>query len=279
MRFSLVYRLLLLGWLLFSTGASLAAGSEDSPFITVASTTSTEQSGLLGYLIPAFRQTRGIDVYVVAVGTGEALKIGERGESDVVLVHDKTRELEFMRNGFGSVRREVMYNDFVVVGPRDDPAKIDSTHDAVAALRKIAAAKARFFSRGDLSGTEAAEERLWAEAGGAPTAARDLWYVKTGASMEQTLATAASTNGYTLTDRGTWVHFRDRGELTIVVKDDPRLFNQYAVILVNPARYPQIKAQMGMAFIDWLTSPAGQAKIASYEVDDQQLFFPDYVKP
>ena len=203
----------------------------------------------------------------------------ERGECDVVLVHDKARELQFMRNGFGSVRREVMYNDFVVVGPRDDPAKVDAMHDAVVAFRKIAAAKARFVARGDLSGTEAAEERLWAEAGGLPVAARDLWYVKTGGGMEQTLATAASTNGYALTDRGTWVHFRNRGELKIVVEDDPRLFNQYAIILVNPVRYHQVKAQMGMVFIDWLTSPAGQAKIASYKVDSQQLFFPDYVKP
>ena len=160
---SLVYRVLLLGSLLFAASASLEAAAEDYPFITVASTTSTEQSGLLGYLIPAFRQTSGIDIYVVAVGTGEALEIGERGECDVVLVHDKTRELPFMRNGFGSVRREVMYNDFVVVGPRNDPAKIDATHDAVAALRKIAAAKARFVARGDSSGTGAAEERLWAE--------------------------------------------------------------------------------------------------------------------
>src|SRR5215472_12999830 len=189
-----VYHLLLLGSLLFAASASRAA-AEDYPFITVASTTSTEQSGLLGYLIPAFRQTNSIDIYVVAVGTGEALEIGERGECDVVLVHDKARELQFMRNGFGSLRREVMYNDFVVAGPRDDPAKIDATHDAVVALRKIAAAKARFISRGDSSGTEAAEERLWAEASGLPIPTRDLWYVRTGGGMEQTLATAASTNG------------------------------------------------------------------------------------
>jgi tungstate transport system substrate-binding protein len=279
MHFSVFCRVLLLGSLFFASRASLEAGAGDYPFITVASTTSTEESGLLGYLIPAFRQASGIDVYVVAVGTGEALEIGERGECDVVLVHDKIRELQFMRNGFGSVRREVMYNDFVVVGPRDDPAKIDAPRDAVAALRKIAAAKARFVARGDLSGTEAAEERLWAEAGGLPIATRDLWYVRTGGGMEQTLAAAASTNGYALTDRSTWVHFRDHGNLKIVVEDDPRLFNQYAVILVNPVRHPQVKAQMGMAFIDWLTSPAGQAKIASYKVDDQQLFFPDYVKP
>jgi tungstate transport system substrate-binding protein len=278
MGFFSVYRVLLLGSLLFAA-TSPAAGAQDYPFITVASTTSAQQSGLLGYLIPAFRQTIGIDVYDVAVGTGEALKIGERGECDVVLVHDKARELQFMQNGFGSVRREVMHNDFVLVGPKDDPAKIDATHDAVAALLKIAAAKARFVARGDLSGTEAAEERLWAEAGGLPVAARDLWYLKTGGGMEQTLTAAAWTNGYALTDRGTWVHFRDRAELKIVVEGDPRLFNQYAVILVNPVRHPQVKAEMGMAFIDWLTSPAGQAKIASYEVDDQQLFFPDYVEP
>jgi tungstate transport system substrate-binding protein len=279
MRSSLVYPLLLLGSLLGAATTSPAIDAEDHPFITVASTTSTEQSGLLGYLVPVFRLTSGVDVYVVAVGTGEALAIGEHGECDVVLVHDKTRELRFMQNGFGSIRREVMYNDFVLVGPKDDPAKIAGTHEAVAALRKIAVAKARFVSRGDLSGTEAAEERLWTEAGGLPVAARDLWYVKTGGGMEQTLAAAASTNGYALTDRATWVHFRDRGELEIVVEGNPSLFNQYAVILVNPERHPQVKAEMGMAFIDWLTSPAGQVKIASYKIDGQQLFFPDSVEP
>src|SRR5215471_12085501 len=255
--FSLVYRVLLLGSLLFTASALLEAGAEDYPFITVASTTSTEQSGLLGYLIPTFRQTSGIDIYVVAVGTGEALEISERGECGVVLVHDKTRELQFMRDGFGSVRREVMYNDFVIVGPKDDPAKIEATHDAVAALRKIAAARVRFVSRGDSSGTEAAEQRLWAEAGGRPIVARDLWYVKTGSGMEQTLAVAASTDGYALTDRGTWVHLRNRRNLKILVDSDPRLFNQYAVILVNSARYPQVKADLGMAFIGWLTSRQG----------------------
>ena len=276
MRFLPDRRVVFLGSLLFAAGTPLEAGAEDYPFITLASTTSTEQSGLLGYLTPAFTQTAGVDVYVVAVGTGEALEIGERGECDVVLVHDKTRELQFMRNGFGSVQREVMYNDFVVVGPKDDPAKIDGSHDAVAALRKIAAAKARFVSRGDLSGTEAAEQRLWAEAGGLPIAARDLWYVETGSSMEQTLAAAASANGYALTDRATWLHFPDRRDLKIVVENDRRLFNQYAIILVNPARHPQVKAELGMAFIDWLTSPAGQAKIAGYKAEGQQLFFPDY---
>lgn len=279
MKFLLLRRLMLLGSLLLAIGASFESRSQDYPFITVASTTSTEQSGLLAYLLPAFTETTGIDVYIVAVGTGEALKIGERGDCDVLLVHDKTRELQFMRDGFGSVRREAMYNDFVLVGPKDDPAKIDATHDAVAALRKIAAARARFVSRGDLSGTDTAEQRLWAEAGGHLEAPRDLWYVRTGSSMEQTLTTAASSNGYTLTDRGTWAHFRDRRNLKILVDDDPRLFNQYAVLLVNPARNPQVKADMGMAFIDWLTSPAGQAKIANYKVEGQQLFFPDYREP
>jgi len=248
-------------------------------FITVASTTSTEQSGLLGYLVPAFTQTTGIDVYVVAVGTGEALKIGERGDCDVLLVHDATRELQFMRNGFGSVRRKVMYNDFVIVGPKDDPAKIDATHDAVAALRKIATAKARFVSRGDLSGTEAAEQRLWTEVGSRPLAARDLWYLRTGSGMGQTLAAAARANGYALADRGTWVQFRDRRDLKIVVEDDPRLFNQYAAILVNPARHPQVKADMGMVCIKWLTSRQGQDKIASYKVEGKQLFFPNFLEP
>ena len=279
MRFDPLRRRMLLGSVFFAAGASFESRADDSPFITVASTTSTEQSGLLAYLLPAFTQTTGIDIYVVAVGTGEALKIGERGDCDVLLVHDKTRELQFMRDGFGSVRREVMYNDFVIVGPKDDPAKIEATHDAVAALRKIAAARVRFVSRGDSSGTEAAEQRLWAEAGGRPIVARDLWYVKTGSGMEQTLAVAASTDGYALTDRGTWVHLRNRRNLKILVDSDPRLFNQYAVILVNSARYPQVKADLGMAFIGWLTSRQGQAKIANYKVEGQQLFFPDYVEP
>jgi tungstate transport system substrate-binding protein len=270
-------RRILLGLLFFAAlCAPLKARAEDHPFITVASTTSTEQSGLLGYLLPVFTRTRGIEVLVVAVGTGQALKIGERGDCDVVLVHDKARELQFMQNGFGSVRREVMYNDFVIVGPEDDPAQIAATHDAVAALRRIAAANARFVSRGDISGTDAAEQRLWTDAGGPPIAARDLWYVKTGSSMEQTLTTAVSTNGYALTDRGTWVRFRNRGNLKIVVDRDPRLVNQYGVTLVNPARHLEVKAALGMAFIDWLTSRQGQDAIASYKVDGEQLFFPNY---
>jgi len=227
--------------LLFAAGASHRTHAKDYPFITVASTTSLEQSGLLGYLLPVFTQTRGIDVLVAAVGTGQALAIGERGECDVVLVHDKAPELQFMHDGFGSVRRVVMHNDFVLVGPKFDPAGIAATHDAVVALRKIAAAKARFVSRGDMSGTDTEEQRLWAEAGIHPIAAHDLWYVRTGSSMEQTLTTAASTNAYALTDRSTWVQFRDRRNLEIVVDHDARLFNQYAVMLVNSARHPTVK--------------------------------------
>jgi len=274
-----VTRRLVLGSLFFAVGESLGAHAKDYPFITVASTTSLEQSGLLGYLLPVFTQTSGIDVLVAAVGTGQALEIGERSECDVVLVHDKTRELQFMQNGFGSVRREVMYNEFVLVGPKYDPAGIGATHDAVAALGKIAAAKARFVSRGDMSGTDAEEQRLWAEAGTHPIAAHDLWYVTTGSSMEQTLSTAASINGYALTDRGTWLQFRDRRDLEILVDHDERLFNQYAVMLVNSARHPTVKAEMGMAFIDWLTSRQGQDAIASYKIAGEQLFFPDYVEP
>lgn len=213
---------------------------------------------------------------MVAVGTGQALKSGERGECDVVLVHDKSRELQFMQNGFGSVRREVMYDDFVLVGPGDNPAKINGTHDAVAALRKIAEVKAPFVSRGDISGTDAAEQRLWTEAGGRPAPGRDQWYLQTGSGMEQTLTTAASMNGYTLTDRATWAGFSDRRHLKIIVDGDPRLINQYSVILVNPARHPQVKATLGMGFVAWLTSPEGQDMIASYKLGGEQVFFPDY---
>ena len=184
-----------------------------------------------------------------------------------------------MQNGFGSVRRMVMHNDFVLVGPKFDPAGIAATHDAIAALRKTAAAKARFVSRGDMSGTDSEEQRLWAEAGTHPIAAHDLWYVQTGSSMEQTLTTAASTNAYTLTDRGTWVQFRDRRNLEIVVDHDARLFNQYAVMLVNSALHPTVKADLGMVFIEWLTSRQGQDTIDSYKVAGEQLFFPDYVEP
>jgi tungstate transport system substrate-binding protein len=278
MRILFLCRDILLASVVFVAAAWIPAHAEDRPFITLASTTSLPQSGLLGYLLPAFTRRTGIEVYVVAIGTGQALKSGELGECDVLLVHDKPRELLFMQNGFGSLRREVMYDDFVLVGPEDDPAKIKGTHDAPAALRRIAAVEAPFISRGDRSGTDAAEQRMWAEAGGRPLPDRNAWYVETGSSMEQTLTTAGETNGYALTDRSTWVKFEDPRRLVMLVDRDPRLRNQYTVMLVNPARHPQVKAALGTRFIDWLTSEEGQSMIAGYRVKGQQLFFPDYVE-
>jgi tungstate transport system substrate-binding protein len=247
----------------------------ETPYIIVASTTSTEQSGLFGHLLPAFTRSSGIDVRVVAVGTGQALKIGERGDCDVLFVHDKPSELKFVADGFGIGRREVMYNDFVLVGPSADPAKVDGGHDVVVALRKIAAAKAPFVSRGDDSGTDKAEKRLWQEAGTDIKAVSGTWYRDTGSGMGPTLNTTAAMEGYTLADRGTWLSFQNRRALKIVVEGDRRLFNQYGVMLVNPQRHPSVKQALGQRFIDWLISPAGQASIAAYQINGQQLFFPN----
>ena len=255
-----------------------SAGAEDK-FITVASTTSTENSGLFTFLLPAFTKATGITVHVVAVGTGQALKIGERGDADVVFVHDREAELRFVAAGFGVGRREVMYNDFIVVGPKSDPAHVMGAADAVGAFKKIAAAKAIFLSRGDLSGTNAEELRLWADAGIDVKKEGEGWYRDTGSGMGATLNTAAGVGGYTLADRGTWLGFRNRGDLAIVVEGDKRLFNQYGVMLVNPARHPTVKAEWGQAFIDWLTAPAGQQTIAGYKINGEQLFFPNYKPP
>jgi tungstate transport system substrate-binding protein len=264
------HTLLLLGVLL--AAAPVAA---EAPYITVASTTSTEQSGLFGHLLPAFTQATGIEVRVVAVGTGQALKIGERGDCDVLFVHDRPSEMKFVADGFGVERHEVMYNDFVLVGPSGDPAKVDGGHDIVAALRKIAAAKAPFVSRGDDSGTDKAEKRLWQDAGIDVKPASGTWYRDTGSGMGPTLNTAAAMNGYTLSDRGTWLSFQNRRELKIVVEGDRRLFNQYGVMLVNPARHPNVKQDLGRSFIDWIVSSDGQAAIADYQINGQQLFFPN----
>lgn len=253
-------------------GASARAAT---PYIIVASTTSTEQSGLFGHLLPAFTKESGIEVRVVAVGTGQALKIGERGDCDVVFVHDRPAELKFVADGFGVERHEVMYNDFVLVGPAADPAKVAGGHDIVAAFRKIAAAKAPFVSRGDDSGTDKAEKRIWKDAGIDVKAASGTWYRDTGSGMGPTLNTAAAMDGYTLSDRGTWLSFQNRRELRIVVGGDKRLFNQYGVMLVNPARHPAVKQALGRRFIDWLISPEGQHTIASYKINGQQLFFPN----
>lgn len=243
--------------------------------ITVASTTSTEQSGLFGYLVPLFSKVEGISVKVVAVGTGQALDIGRRGDADVVFVHDRPAEDKFMSEGQGVKRFDVMYNDFVIVGPRSDPAHIAGGKDVAEALRKIAAAKAPFISRGDKSGTHAAELRLWKEAGVHPAAGKDTWYREIGQGMGPALNMASSSNAYLLSDRGTWLSFRNRGELAVLTEGDKRLFNQYGVMLVNPAKHPNVKAQDGQAFIDWLISPKGQDAIAGYKVGGEQLFFPN----
>jgi tungstate transport system substrate-binding protein len=254
-------------------GSTSAVAQE--PFITVASTTSTEESGLFGYLLPSFTKETGIEVRVVAVGTGQALKIGEHGDCDVVFVHDRPAELAFVEQGFGIDRHEVMYNDFILVGPKADPAHVDGSKDIVASLRKIADAKSPFIARGDDSGTSKAEMRLWKDAGIDPKTARGGWYRDTGSGMGQTLNTAAAMDGYTLSDRGTWLSFRNKQNLTIVVEGDRRLFNQYGVMLVNPAKYPHVKQDLGLKFIDWLTSANGQKAIADYKIDGAQLFFPD----
>jgi len=255
------------------------ASADEKPFITVASTTSTEQSGLFGHLLPEFTKKTGIAVRVVAVGTGQALKLGEHGDADVEFVHDTPSELAFVAAGFGVGRREVMYNDFVLIGPMSDPAKVAGGTDIVAAFKAIAASRAPFASRGDDSGTDKAEKRLWQDAGIDIKAASGQWYKETGSGMGPTLNTAAAMAAYTLADRGTWLSFHNRRDLAIAVAGDKRLFNQYGVMLVNPAKYPSVKQELGQRFIDWLTSPEGQQTIADYKINGEQLFFPNYRKP
>jgi len=264
-------RALAAGWFLL---AGFSSAHSEQPFITVASTTSTEESGLFGSLLPAFKQATGIEVRVVAVGTGQALKIGERGDCDVVFVHDRPAELEFVAKGFGVDRHEVMYNDFVLVGPGADPAGVHGK-GIVAAFRKIAETKAPFVARGDDSGTSKAELRLWKEAGIDPKASGGGWYRDTGSGMGPTLNTASAMDGYALTDRGTWLSFKNKQDLKILVEGDRRLFNQYGVMLVNPAKHPEVKQALGRKFIDWLVSTAGQQAIADYKINGEQLFFPD----
>jgi len=256
--------------------AGAAAGTHAAErFITVASTTSTEQSGLFGYLLPIFEKKSGIQVRVVALGTGQALDLARRGDAEVVFVHDKAAEEKFLKEGYGVRRFDVMYNDFILVGPKADPAKIAGGKDIVAALHKIAAAHAPFASRGDRSGTNAAELRLWKIAGIDPTSGKGSWYRETGSGMGPTLNIAAAMNAYALSDRGTWLAFKNRGDLDIVVQGDQRLFNQYGVMLVNPAKHPHVKKELGQTFIDWLISPEGQKAIAGYKIGGDQLFFPD----
>ncbi|MGZ5046920.1 MAG: substrate-binding domain-containing protein [Usitatibacter sp.] len=263
-------------WLAASViAAVLLAASPPAPaqdFITVASTTSTEQSGLFKHLLPEARKATGIEVRVVAVGTGQALDMGRRGDADVVFVHDPAAEQKFLEEGWGVKRYPVMYNDFVIVGPKSDPAGAKG-NDVIAAMKRIAAAQAPFASRADKSGTDAAEKRYWKMAGIEPKGA---WYRETGSGMGPTLNTASGMNAYALADRGTWLSFKNRGELVILVEGDTKLFNQYGVMLVNPAKHPHVKREPGQRFIEWLVSPAGQASIAAYRIDGEQLFFPNY---
>jgi tungstate transport system substrate-binding protein len=262
----------LLAGALLSTAAHAQAAAEK--FIVVASTTSTEQSGLFGHLLPQFKRSTGIDVRVVAVGTGQALDIGRRGDADVVFVHDPVAEQRFVAEGYATARRPVMYNDFVLIGPKADPAGT-SGKDIATALQKVAAAQAPFVSRGDKSGTHAAELRYWKSAGVDMAAARPAGYRECGCGMGPALNMASSLNGYVLADRGTWLNFKNRGELAVLVEGDKRLFNQYGVMVVNPARHPQVKTEGAQAFADWLVSAAGQAVIASYKIGGEQLFFPN----
>jgi tungstate transport system substrate-binding protein len=243
--------------------------------IIVASTTSTEQSGLFGFLLPLFTKKTGIKVKVVAVGTGQALDIGRRGDADVVFVHDKAAEEKFMAEGFGVRRFDVMYNDFVIIGPKADPAHIAGSKDVMAAFRDIAATRPLFISRGDRSGTHAAELRYWKDAGIDIDARKGAWYREIGQGMGAALNMASAENAYLLADRGTWLSFKNRGDLAILVEGDKRLFNQYGVMLVNPAKHPDVKTREGQAFIDWLLSSDGQTAIADYKVGGEQLFFPN----
>jgi tungstate transport system substrate-binding protein len=243
-------------------------------YITVASTTSTEQSGLFRHLLPLFEKKTGIQVRVVALGTGQALDMGRRGDADVVFVHAKPLEEKFLAEGFGVKRLDVMYNDFVLIGPVADPARVRGGKDVLEAFRKIRAARAPFVSRGDKSGTHF-ELEIWKAAGIDIAKDKGAWYRDTGQGMGPALNTAAGMNAHVLADRGTWLSFKNRGELAVLVEGDKRLFNQYGIMLVNPQKHPSVKKELGQAFIDWVVSPEGQNVIASYKINGEQLFFPN----
>jgi len=251
------------------------AGAGDAPYITVASTTSTENSGLFGFLLPVFTEQTGIEVRVVAVGTGQALRIAMNGDADVLFVHHRASEEQFVAEGYGVKRYPVMHNDFVIVGPAADPAGVRGMTDAAAALASIAKDGQPFASRGDDSGTHKKEMSLWSAAGVDPTGDSGSWYRETGSGMGATLNTASGMDAYALTDRATWIKFGNKGNLELLVEGDPRLFNPYGVILVNPDRFPHVKAKEGQQFIDWLISEQGQNRIAAYRIDGQPAFFPD----
>src|SRR5882757_4604935 len=260
-----------------SAVACYAPAIADDRSIVVASTTSTQDSGLFGYLLPIFKAKTGIDVKVIAQGTGQALDTARRGDADVVFVHAKAQEEKFVAEGFGVKRFDVMYNDFVLIGPKGDPAGIKGK-DIETALKTIRDKAVPFVSRGDRSGTHSAELALWKQAGVDIAVAKGPWYREIGQGMGAALNIADAMNAYVLSDRGTWLSFRNRGDLEIVVEGDRRLFNQYGVMLVNPEKYPSVKKELGQSFVDWLISAEGQAAIAGYKIDGQQLFFPDAEK-
>ena len=262
---------------LLAIGLGLTVGPAlgQDKFITVASTTSTENSGLFGYLLPMFQDETGIEVRVVAVGTGQAIELARNGDADVLFVHHKTSEEHFVADRFGVERHDVMYNDYVVVGPASDPAGVKGSKDVVDAMGKIAGAEAPFASRGDDSGTHKAELALWDEAGIDVAGASGTWYRETGSGMGPTLNTAAGMDAYALTDRGTWLSFDNRQNLEIAIEGDPRLFNQYGIILVSPEKHPHVKADLGQTFIDWVLSDEGQEAIGAFEINGQRAFFPN----
>jgi tungstate transport system substrate-binding protein len=255
------------------TGASIASAQEKS--ITVSSTTSTQDSGLFGHILPLFKAKTGIEVKVISQGTGQALDTGRRGDADVVFVHAKSAEEKFLAEGFGVKRFPVMYNDFVIIGPKSDPAGIKGMKDVAAALNTIKAKGASFISRGDKSGTHIAEINLWMAVGIDIEKDKGPWYKSIGQGMGAALNTAAASNAYVMSDRGTWISFKNKSDLVIAVEGDKRLFNQYGVMLVNPAKHPTVKKELGQQFIDWLVSPEGQKAIADYKINGEQLFYPN----
>ena len=263
--------------LVASIAPSLSFGSVEAQekSIVVASTTSTQDSGLFGHILPMFKAKTGIDVKVVAQGTGQALDTGRRGDADVVFVHAKEQEEKFVADGFGVKRFDVMYNDFVLIGPKADPANVRANKDIVAGLKAIYDKGAAFVSRGDKSGTHSAELALWKAATLDPAGTKPAWYREIGQGMGAALNTASAMGGYVLADRGTWLSFKNKGDLEIVLEGDKRLFNQYGIILVNPAKHAHVKQELGQQFIEWVISAEGQGAIRSYQINGQQLFFPN----
>jgi len=277
MRSTLLARRSLLALVAIALLAHVALAQEKS--IVIASTTSTQDSGLFGHILPLFKAKTGIDVRVIAVGTGQALDTARRGDADVVFVHAKSAEEKFLAEGFGVKRYPVMYNDFILIGPKNDPAGIKGMKDIVTALKTLKDKSATFISRGDKSGTHIAEINLWKLAGVDIAAEKGPWYKEIGQGMGAALNAAAASDAYVLSDRGTWLSFKNKGDLIIAVEGDKRLFNQYGVMLVNPRKYPHVKKELGQQFIDWLISPEGQREIADYKINGEQLFYPNANDP